>query len=97
MSRIGKLGIKLEPKVKASVASGAVAFEGPKGKMQVALPPTITVEVKDGQIHVQRPSDTREARSLHGLARSLLANAAKAWPTAGSASWTSEGSASGPR
>jgi large subunit ribosomal protein L6 len=77
MSRIGKLGIKLEPKVKASVASGAVAFEGPKGKMAVSLPPTIKVELKDGQIHVQRPDDTRQARSLHGLARSLLANAAK--------------------
>ncbi len=41
------------------------------------MPPTITVEVKDGQIHVHRPDDSRQARSLHGLARSLLANAAK--------------------
>ena len=65
MSRIGKLAIKLDPKVKASVASGAVAFEGPKGKMKVSLPPRITADVKDGQIHVQRPDDTREARSLH--------------------------------
>src|SRR5215831_12619292 len=77
MSRIGKLAIKLDPKVKASVGSGAVAFEGPKGKMKVPLPPRITADVKDGQIHVQRPDDTREARSLHGLARSLLANAAR--------------------
>ena len=77
MSRIGKLAIKLEPKVKASVASGAVAFEGPKGKMKVSLPQRITADVKDGQIHVQRPDDTREARALHGLARSLLANAAR--------------------
>ena len=77
MSRIGKLAIKLDPKVKASVASGAVAFEGPKGKMKVPLPQRITADVKDGQIHVQRPDDSREARALHGLARSLLANAAK--------------------
>ncbi|MGZ6162091.1 MAG: 50S ribosomal protein L6 [Myxococcaceae bacterium] len=77
MSRIGKLAIKLEPKVKASVASGAVALEGPKGKMKVPLPASITADVKDGQIHVQRPNDTRESRSLHGLARSLVANAAK--------------------
>ena len=77
MSRIGKLAIKLEPKVKASVASGAVALEGPKGKMKVSLPERITADVKDGSIHVQRPDDTREARALHGLARSLLANAAK--------------------
>jgi len=77
MSRIGKLAIKLDPKVKASVASGAVAFEGPKGKVKVPLPQRITADVKDGQIHVQRPDDSREARALHGLARSLLANAAK--------------------
>ena len=77
MSRIGKLAIKLDPKVKASVASGAVAFEGPKGKMKVPLPQRITADVKDGQIHVHRPDETRQARALHGLARSLLANAAK--------------------
>jgi len=77
MSRIGKLAIKLEPKVKASVASGGVAFEGPKGKMKVSLPERITADVKDGQIHVHRPDETRQARALHGLARSLLANAAK--------------------
>jgi len=77
MSRIGKLAIKLDPKVKASVASGAVALEGPKGKVKVPLPQRITADVKDGQIHVQRPDDSREARALHGLARSLLANAAK--------------------
>jgi len=77
MSRIGNLAIKLDPKVKASVASGAVALEGPKGKMKVFLPERITADVKDGQIHVKRPDDTREARALHGLARSLVANAAK--------------------
>ena len=98
MSRIGKLAIKLDPQVKASVASGAVALEGPKGKMKVSLPERITADVKDGQIHVQRPDDTREARALHGLARSLLANAPpRAWPAAGSASSTSAAWASEPR
>jgi len=77
MSRIGRLAIKLDPKVKAVVASGAVALEGPKGKMRVPLPASITADVKDGEIHVQRPDDTRQSRSLHGLARSLVANAAR--------------------
>ena len=75
MSRIGRLAIKLDPKVKAMVASGAVALEGPKGKMKIPLPATITADVKDGHIHVQRPDDSRQSRSLHGLARSLVANA----------------------
>jgi large subunit ribosomal protein L6 len=77
MSRIGKLPIKLQDKVKVTVASGQVNFEGPKGKLSVKLPATIKVEVKDKQLLVIRPDETRTARSLHGLARSILANAAK--------------------
>ena len=77
MSRIGKLAIKLGDKVKASVAGQAVKFEGPKGKLDVKFDPEMTVEVKDGQIRVQRPDDSRHARAMHGLTRSILANAAK--------------------
>jgi large subunit ribosomal protein L6 len=78
MSRIGKLPIKLADKVKASVAGEEVKFEGPKGKINIRLPhPDIKVQVTDGQLTVMRPSDSREWRSLHGLARSVLANAAK--------------------
>ena len=78
MSRIGKLPIKLEPKVKANVSGQEVKFEGPKGKMAIKLPnPTIKVEVKDGIINVVRPDETRSSKSLHGLTRSILANAAR--------------------
>jgi large subunit ribosomal protein L6 len=74
MSRIGKLAIKLE-KVKANAAGEKVNLEGPKGKISVSLPKGIKVEVKDGALHVLRPDDSRHARSLHGLARAILANA----------------------
>jgi len=78
MSRIGKMPIKLADKVKATVAAGAVKFEGPKGKMQVTLPlGGLTVDVKDGVLHVHRPDESRRSKSLHGLARAILANAAK--------------------
>jgi large subunit ribosomal protein L6 len=78
MSRIGKLPIKLGDKVKASVAGQQVQFEGPKGKLSIAIPaPEIKVEVKDGQVVVRRPDESRRAKSLHGLTRSILANAAK--------------------
>ncbi len=77
MSRIGKLSIKLDPKVKASLAGQSVHFEGPKGKLNIPLPERIAVEIKDGQLRVQRPDDSRQARAFHGLARSILANAAK--------------------
>jgi large subunit ribosomal protein L6 len=77
MSRIGKLAIKLGDKTKAIVAGQQVNFEGPKGKLSVKLPARVKVEVKDGQVTVQREDDSREARSLHGLTRTILANAAK--------------------
>jgi len=77
MSRIGKLAIKLGDKTKAIVAGQQVNFEGPKGKLSVKLPAKVKVEIKDGQVTVQREDDSREARSLHGLTRTILANAAK--------------------
>jgi large subunit ribosomal protein L6 len=77
MSRIGKLAIKLQDKVKATVAGEKVSFEGPKGKMAVRIPLGIRVESKSGEIHVVRPDESRRSRSLHGLTRSILANAAK--------------------
>ncbi|MBU8897360.1 50S ribosomal protein L6 [Corallococcus sp. H22C18031201] len=77
MSRIGKLAIKLGDKTKAVVAGEQVNFEGPKGKLSVKLPAHVKVEVKDGQVTVQREDDSRTARSLHGLTRTILANAAK--------------------
>ncbi|MBI3181987.1 MAG: 50S ribosomal protein L6 [Myxococcales bacterium] len=78
MSRIGKLPVKLVEKVKATIAGQVVNFEGPKGKLAVKLPhPEIKAEVKDGQLCVSRPSDSRRAKALHGLTRSILANAVK--------------------
>jgi large subunit ribosomal protein L6 len=78
MSRIGKLGIKLGDKVKASLQGQLMKFEGPKGKIDVALPSSeIKAEVKDGSIIVSRGSEDRRIKSLHGLTRSILSNAAK--------------------
>jgi large subunit ribosomal protein L6 len=78
MSRIGKLPIKLEDKVKVTLSGGKVNFEGPKGKLSITVPsPDIKVELKDKELHVVRPSDSRQHRAQHGLARAILANAAK--------------------
>src|SRR5258707_15713905 len=78
MSRIGKLPIKLADKVKAAVAGEEVKFAGPKGKLSIRVPnPQIKVQVKDGQVLVTRPDDSRRARGLHGPTRSILANAPK--------------------
>jgi large subunit ribosomal protein L6 len=75
MSRIGRKPIPIAKGVKVSVASGVVAVEGPKGKLSVSLPGGITADVEDGNVQIKRPTDLQKDRALHGLVRSLVANA----------------------
>ena len=75
MSRIGKLPIPLESSVKISVKISEVSVQGPKGSLSHALPRGITAEADDSQLVVRRSNDSKRQRALHGLARSLLANA----------------------
>jgi len=74
MSRIGKLPIKNPAGVTVTVSDNIVTVKGPKGELKQAINPDITVEVKEGEITVSRPSDGKEHRSLHGLYRSLINN-----------------------
>ncbi|MBM4070424.1 MAG: 50S ribosomal protein L6 [Planctomycetes bacterium] len=76
MSRIGKQPIPLPKGVKVQVAPGTVKVEGPKGKLELAPHPAMTVvhDDKSQTIQVTRPDDERQNRSLHGLTRSLIAN-----------------------
>lgn len=74
MSRIGKNPVVIPAGVKVAVSNGRIAVEGPKGKLERALPPVVKVEVKDGQAVVTRPDDSRKAKALHGLTRSLVNN-----------------------
>ncbi len=75
MSRIGLKAIELPDKVKLSLGeSGAVAVEGPKGKLSWTLPPLISLEVNNNSVLLKRREDNRLARSQHGLSRALVAN-----------------------
>jgi len=76
MSRIGKLAIKVPDKVKVAVEADLVRVEGPKGKTSRRLP-GVAVEVSGAQVLVKRPNETREAKALHGLSRTLVANMVK--------------------
>ena len=76
MSRIGKLPVKLADKVKAVIIGQRVNFEGPKGKMSILVPLPLSVQQKDGQVLVLRPDESRKAKALHGLTRTILNNAA---------------------
>lgn len=73
MSRIGRKPIPLPKGVKVNVENGAVAVEGPKGKLRMPVPEGIKFEVQDSTLVAQREGD--EQAALHGLARSLVANA----------------------
>jgi len=73
MSRIGKKPIAISKGVKVKVEGNTVRVEGPKGKVDTALPTGIKVEHKDGHIVATRETDSQSA--LHGLARALVNNA----------------------
>lgn len=75
MSRIGNKAVDIPDKVKVSIGNdGAVAVEGPKGKLNWKLPREITASVADNRISVVRSAETRSAKALHGLSRSLVSN-----------------------
>jgi large subunit ribosomal protein L6 len=75
MSRIGKLPVKLPEKVKVAVAGNTIKVEGPKGKMSFPFNALMKIEVGAGEVKVVRPDDSRQARGLHGLTRTLVKNA----------------------
>jgi len=74
MSRIGKLPIPIPQGVKIQVDGATVRAEGPKGKLTQPVPAGLTPRVADGTIVIDRASDERHVRALHGLARALVAN-----------------------
>ena len=75
MSRIGRKAVEIPDKVKVAVDGRTVRVEGPKGKTSFAFHPSMKVEVAPGQVQVSRPDDSRQARGLHGLTRSMVKNA----------------------
>jgi large subunit ribosomal protein L6 len=64
-------------KVKVNVKGQHVAVEGPKGKLALDLHPLIAIEAGKEELHLKRQSDERQAKALHGLSRSLVANMVK--------------------
>ena len=73
MSRIGRKPIPLPSGVKIAFQGGHIDVQGPKGKLNFAIPRGIRFEQKDGVLTAVR--ETEDHRALHGLARALVANA----------------------
>src|SRR6202789_2406033 len=73
MSRIGKKLIPVPAGVEDKVEGNTVLVEGPKGKVSALIAEGISLETKDGVLHVNRESDKYAA--VHGLTRALVFNA----------------------
>jgi len=76
MSRIGIRPIPVPAGVTVSVddATNEVAVKGPKGELRQPISRLLTLKQEDGTLQLERPNNLREARSQHGLARTLVAN-----------------------
>lgn len=77
MSRIGKLPVILDKGVKVQLTGDQLKVEGPKGKLEMKIPGRIALDIKDSEIQVKRPDDSKENRAAHGLVRKLIANMAQ--------------------
>jgi large subunit ribosomal protein L6 len=74
MSRIGKKPIEIPDGVDVQLAPGHVTVKGPKGELDQDVSAEMKLELTDGTLTVERPTDRGEHRALHGLTRSLIAN-----------------------
>jgi large subunit ribosomal protein L6 len=74
MSRIGRMPVTILKGVEVKQAKGTLSVKGPKGQLELAVHPDMSVELDDSAIRVVRPSDHKDHRALHGLTRSLIAN-----------------------
>jgi large subunit ribosomal protein L6 len=75
MSRIGKLPITLPANVEVSVAANnEVTVKGPKGTLTTAVDRDIIISQNDNTLVVERPTEQKRHKAMHGLYRSLLNN-----------------------
>ena len=74
MSRVGLRPIELSDGVEVTLAPGRVTVKGPKGQLQQAVHHDMMFTREGNVLKVQRPTDARMHRSLHGLTRTLVAN-----------------------
>jgi large subunit ribosomal protein L6 len=74
MSRIGKKPIDLPAGVEVKVEKDSIAVAGPRGELSRAVPALIEVTLDDHQILVNKRTESKQSRALHGLMRTLIFN-----------------------
>ncbi|WJH36426.1 50S ribosomal protein L6 [Paenibacillus aurantius] len=74
MSRIGRKPINVPSGVTVSLNNAEITVKGPKGSLSRELHKDMKVSVEENVISIERPSDNKLHRSLHGTTRSVVAN-----------------------
>ena len=74
MSRIGRKPVNIPAGVTVTVDGSAVTVKGPKGTLTHSFHPNMTIAVEGNEVHVTRPNDEKENKSLHGMTRSIINN-----------------------
>jgi large subunit ribosomal protein L6 len=74
MSRIGKKPVTLPKGVNLDLQGSTVAVKGPKGELRRTLHPEMKLSLNDGTLTVERPSEDKRHKALHGLTRTLVQN-----------------------
>jgi len=78
MSRIGKQPVTIPSGVTVTVSNdNMIVVKGPKGELKQPIDRDIKVQVQDGQVILERPTDQIRHRAMHGLYRALVANLVK--------------------
>ncbi|MFT4833825.1 MAG: large subunit ribosomal protein L6 [Marinoscillum sp.] len=74
MSRIGKAPITIPNGITINVDKNVVSVKGPKGELKQNIDPDMIVSIEDGVLTVQRPTEQKRHKAMHGLYRSLINN-----------------------
>ena len=74
MSRIGRMPITIPAGVTINLDGNVVTVKGPKGELTREVAKALTIKIEENTLTVERPSDVKEHRSLHGLTRTLINN-----------------------
>jgi large subunit ribosomal protein L6 len=74
VSRIGRMPVTVPKGVDVEIKGSHVRVKGPKGELQHTFPAAMIISMEDGELSVQRPTDEREHRALHGMTRALIHN-----------------------
>jgi large subunit ribosomal protein L6 len=74
MSRVGRLPVVIPQGVNVEVKGTSVSVKGPKGELSHTFPPVVKIEIDNGQVVVNRQSEDKFHRSMHGTTRALIQN-----------------------